>query len=82
MTATVELGKHQIALKAQLRVLGLWIDGKLRWGPYIKEIQTKMATQSMALKKITTSTWEIILNKARQVYIAMVRPAMTYGATV
>lgn len=29
MTATVELGKHQIALKAQLRVLGLWIDGKL-----------------------------------------------------
>ena len=82
MTARVNLETHQIAPKAQLKVLGLWIDGKLRWGPHIKEIQTKMSTQSMALTKVATSTWGATLNKARQVYTAVVRPAMTHGASV
>lgn len=34
------------------------------------------------LTKIATSTWGATLNKARQVYTAVVRPAMTYGAPV
>lgn len=35
----------------------------------------------MALTKVADSTWGVTLNKARQVYTAVVRPAMTYGAT-
>lgn len=41
-----------------------------------------MASQSLALTKIAASTWEATLNKARQVYTAVVRPAMTYGAPI
>ena len=36
----------------------------------------------MALTKVTASTWEATFSKARQVYTAVVHPAMTYGATV
>lgn len=82
MTAVVDLGEHQIAPKTQLKVWGLWIDGKLRWGPHIKETHAKMASQSLALTKIATSTWGATLNRAREVYSAVVRPAMTYGASI
>lgn len=67
MEARVDLGTHQISPKTELKVLGLWIDGKLRWGPHIKEIQAKLSSQSLALTKVTVSTWGATLNKARQV---------------
>ena len=38
--------------------------------------------QSLALTKIATSTWGATLNKARQVYTAVIRPAMIYGASI
>ena len=41
-----------------------------------------MAAQTMAFTKISTSTWEAILNKARQVYTAVIHPAMTYRVAV
>ena len=78
----VDLDAHQISFKAKLKVLALWINGKLRWGPHIKEIQSKMATQSIALTKVAASTWEATLSKARQVYTAVVRLAMLYEATI
>lgn len=82
MAAAVDLGEHQVPPMTQLKVLGLWIDGKLRWAPHIKETHAKMASQSLALTKIATSTWGATLNKARQVYTAVVRPAMSYGAAI
>lgn len=82
IAAELDLGEHQVTPKAQLKVLGLWIDGKLRWGPHIKETHAKMASQSLALTKIAASTWGATLNKARQVYTAVVRPTMTYGASI
>ena len=78
----MDLGAHQISPKAELKVLGLWIDGKLRWGPHIKEVQSKMVSQSMALTKVAASTRGATLSKTRQVYTAVVRPAMSYGAAV
>lgn len=41
-----------------------------------------MVTQILALSKIATSAWGASFARARQVYSAVVRPAMTYGATV
>lgn len=82
MAAVVDLGEHQVSPRTQLKVLGLWIDGKLRWGPHIKETYARMASQSLALTKIATSTWGATLNKARQVYTAVVPPAMSYGAAI
>lgn len=41
-----------------------------------------MTKQSLALSKIATSTWGATFAKARHVYSAVVRPAMSYGSAV
>lgn len=41
-----------------------------------------MVKQTLALAKITTSTWGATFTKARHLYTAVVRPAMTYGSAV
>lgn len=41
-----------------------------------------MTKQSLALSKVTTSTWGATFSKARHIYSAVVRPAMSYGSTV
>lgn len=64
MQAKIELSAHPISPKAELKVLGLWIDGKLRWDPHIKETQAKMGSQSLALTKVAASTPGATLNKA------------------
>lgn len=92
--STVTIGTRIIEPKPNIRVLGLQIDTKLRWDaqlretqrkmvkPQLRETQRKMAKQSMALTKISTSTWGATFLKSRQVYSAVVRPAMTYGSTI
>ncbi len=81
MGATVDLGSATATPKESIRVLGLYFDGKLRWGPHIKEVKAKMTSQCLALTMTAASTWGATLNKARQVYSSVVRPAMTYAAT-
>ena len=41
-----------------------------------------VASQNELVTKAAASTWGATLNKARQVYTAVARPAMTYGAAV
>ena len=41
-----------------------------------------METQMYALSRTTTSTWGATLEKARHVYLAVVRPALSYGAAL
>ena len=82
MSATVTIDTQVIKLKPNIRVLGLQIDIKLKWGAHIQKIQKKMVNQSMALTKIFTSTWGATFVRARQVYTAVVHPAMTYGSSV
>ena len=76
----VDLGEAMVKPETSIRVLGLHIDGKLRWGPHLAKTKAKMATQTLGLSVVAGSTWGAILSKARQVYSAVVRPAMTYVA--
>ena len=80
MKATVDLGSVATKPKTSIRVLGLYIDGKLRWGPHMREVKAKMTPQCRALSITAASIWGATLNKARQVYSAVVRPAITYAA--
>ena len=65
-----------------VRVLGVQLDSKLRWKAQEKAIQDKMTTQMLALQCTTASTWGATMPKARQVYQAVVRSALSYGAAV
>ena len=82
MAATITIGGERKPPKPDIRVLGIQIDTKLCWEPHIKKIQEKMVTQTRALTKIAISTWGASFARARHVYLAVVRPAITYGSTV
>ena len=41
-----------------------------------------MGTQMNALTRTIASTWGATMIKARQIYLAMIRPAMSYGASL
>ncbi len=44
---------------SSLRVLGLYIDSKLRWGPHIAQLKARAATQTRAISCIAGSTWGV-----------------------
>ena len=82
MQANVNIANTAITSKTDIRALELQIDTALRWGPHIRKVQENMTKQSLALSKITSSTWGATFARARRVYTAVVRPAMTYESTV
>ena len=51
MTASINIASTEIEPKTDIRVLGLQIDTKLKWGPHVRKTQEKMVKQSMALTK-------------------------------
>ena len=63
-------------------VLGVWLDSKLQWAAHAREVKKKALVQQYALQKITASTWGATFIRARQIYTAVVRPAISCGASV
>ena len=63
-------------------MLGVEIDSKLRWSPHVRRVQSKLEQQTNALTRIATSTWGATFGKARLVYTAVVRPALSYGVPI
>jgi hypothetical protein len=82
LQASVQLGGMEKQPSPDVRVLGVWLDTKLRWIAHSREVQRKASTQTGALTRIAASTWGASFTRARQVYSAVVRPALAYGAGV
>src|SRR6266536_3108620 len=82
MAASLRLEQCNVDPKTQIRVLGIELDTKLRWGPHVRKVQQKIIKQSMALHRITASTWGATFKRAKLVYTTVVRSAMTYGAPI
>lgn len=68
--------------QASIRVLGLHIDSKLKWGAHMNTLKSKMTTQELVLKMIAASTWRATLQKARTVYSAVIRLGMTFATKI
>jgi hypothetical protein len=60
-----------------LRVLGVWVDRKLRWASHVQEAARKGEAQFEALARLVGSTWGPSFNKSRLLYAAVVRPTIT-----
>lgn len=82
MKAVVDLGVTVTEPNSSIRVLGLHVDGKLKWGPHLKKVRIKMTTQCLTLSITATSTYGITLNRARRVYNAIVKLVMIYAAAI
>lgn len=82
LQAGIQIGGVEKAPTEEVRILGIWVDPKLRWSAHWTKVQKKSNTQIGALIRTTASTWGASFLRARQVYSAVVRPAMAYGAAV
>lgn len=82
MTAGLRIDSADIQPKTDIRILGVQLDTKLRWGPHLREVEGKNATQMLAMSRLGASTWGATFARARTIYTTVVRPALTYGASV
>lgn len=60
---------------------GVWLDRKLRWRDHSKRITAKLETQQHALTRVTAYAWGLSLIRAREVYVKVIRSAITYEAS-
>ncbi|KAF2801342.1 uncharacterized protein BDZ99DRAFT_350465, partial [Mytilinidion resinicola] len=79
--ATVNIQGFTEGPITDLRMLGVQVDSKLKWGPHINTTKNKATAQMGALTRLTASTWGASFRKARTIYSAVIRPAITYGCT-
>ena len=82
LKATVNIEGFNGEPEKEIRLLGVWVDTKLNWGPHIKRAQRKGITQMASITKLCKSTWGATFHKARHLYTAIVRPAMLYGCQI
>ncbi len=80
LSATIQLEGTTLEPKESVRVLGVWIDTKLNWKSHAREVSRKMASQTQGLYRVAASTWGATFNHSRQVYSAVVRSALCFGA--
>jgi hypothetical protein len=82
MQATVRIPKFQDGPVPVMRILGIHLDSKLKWGPHVNLTAAKAASHMASITRLTKSTWGATFAKARQIYAAVVRPVLAYGCPV
>ena len=82
LQAGIHLNGVEKSLTKEVHVLGVWLNPKLQWTAHWKQIEKKAMSQIGALVQTTASTWGASFLRARQVYSAVVRLALAYGAAV
>ena len=65
LKASIHLGGIEKAPKSEVRVLGIWVDPKLKWSAHWSKVQKKASTQIGALVRTTASTWGASFLQAR-----------------
>lgn len=82
LAATVEIQGHQTHPSQQLRVLGIWLDPRLRWGPQVKQARLRANRNMESINRLTASTWGATFHQAKVLYKAIVRPALLFGSQI
>ena len=81
LEASAYFGGTEKQPAAEARVLGVWLDTKLRWTAHTKKAIQKGTTQAGALTRISASTWGATFVRSRLIYSSVVRPQLAYGAS-
>ena len=82
MSAFIDILGQTVKVTLTLKILGLHINAKLKWGPHLQKVKGKIKTQILRPTMITKSTWGATLNKARQVYLAIICSIIVYGSNI
>jgi hypothetical protein len=82
LAATIRLGETIQHPKQEVRILGVWIDPKLKWAAHIRQVLGKAPSYQRAIDTTAASTWGACFRAARQVYCSVFRAGITYGAPI
>jgi hypothetical protein len=82
MQVTVPIPKFQDGPVPVMRILGIHLDSKLKWGPHVNLTAAKAASHIASITRLTKSTYGATFAKARQIYAAVVRPVFVYGCPI
>jgi hypothetical protein len=82
MQASIRIPKLQDGPVPVMRILGIHLDSKLKWGPHVNLTAAKAASHMASISRLTKSTWGATFAKARQIYAAVVCPVLAYGCPV
>ena len=69
--------KHEVSEEA--RLLGVTLDSKLTWKPYITRITRKATTALIKCRQIVCKTWEVKPFMMKWIYTAMIRLITSYA---
>ena len=68
MSETVHITEDGISASPAMRVLGIQVDKKLKWGAQIKSVKGKATGMLASLRRVTSSTWGATFRTSRVVY--------------
>ncbi len=71
MKVDVELMKHQIDSKSDIRVLRVQLNFKLKWVTHMHHIEAKLVIRQKIMQTIIESTWDSSMTMSKQIYFAM-----------
>jgi hypothetical protein len=77
LQATITIQGFETKPVTSLRLLGVYLDPKLRWGAHIHQVLRKANSQTQSLHRLAYSTWGATFQKAKTIYDVVVRPALT-----
>jgi hypothetical protein len=78
----VQLGAALVTPKEYERFLGVWLDRKLSWSAHVSHLRRKVIAKLPALNRLAAAAWGCSLPRAKQIYTAVIRPTILYGAGV
>ncbi len=82
MKVDVELTKHQIDLKSNIRVLRVQLNFKLRWVTYMHHVKAKLVIKQKIMQTIIESTWDSSMTTSKQIYFAMMRSLLSHEVII
>ena len=78
---TLRLNGRQLEISKEATVLGVTLDSKLTWKPYITRIARKATAALLQCRQKVDRAWGLIPTSMRWIYTAMIRPVITYACT-
>ena len=74
------INNQQIPQEDTPTYLGIKLDKRLTWKPYIQEMEKRATKRLSLMKKLAGTKWGASSSILRQVYMGNVRPVMEYGS--
>ncbi|CAB3258675.1 unnamed protein product [Arctia plantaginis] len=79
-TIEFQIDNFSLATVNQVKYLGMWLDGSLRWRKHINETVLKVSKLVNILKVLVGRGWGLHQKHVRRLYISLIRSRLDYGS--